>query len=165
MAEAGTERPGGAPASCALAWLALADVRAAPAGAGVADALRRIAASPMTMGELAAILGIDAPYMTLVVDDLERQGVAYVPFLPLGGFTAIQSAALEAAAASLEVKPMQVALAWLLHHAPNILLIPGTSSIQHLRENLNAAALQLSSETIAELDAIAIGRPHSGIGA
>jgi pyridoxine 4-dehydrogenase len=60
---------------------------------------------------------------------------------------------------------MQVALAWLLHHAPNILLIPGTSSIQHLRENLNAAALQLSSETIAELDAIAIGRPHSGIGA
>jgi len=99
------------------------------------------------------------------IDDLERQGVAYVPFLPLGGFTAIQSAALEAAAASLEVKPMQVALAWLLHHAPNILLIPGTSSIQHLRENLNAAALQLSSETIAELDAIAIGRPHSGIGA
>jgi pyridoxine 4-dehydrogenase len=99
------------------------------------------------------------------IDDLERQGLAYVPFLPLGGFTAIQSAALEAAAASLEVKPMQVALAWLLHHAPNILLIPGTSSIQHLRENLNAAALQLSSETIAELDAIAIGRPHSGIGA
>src|SRR5580704_12611122 len=77
------------------------------------------------------------------IDDLERQGVAYVPFLPLGGFTSIQSAALEAAAASLEAKPMQVALAWLLHRAPNILLIPGTSSIQHLRENLNAAALQL----------------------
>jgi pyridoxine 4-dehydrogenase len=99
------------------------------------------------------------------IDDLERQGVAYVPFLPLGGFTSIQSAALEAAAASSDAKPMQVALAWLLHRAPNILLIPGTSSIQHLRENLNAAALQLSSETIAELDAIAIGRPHSGIGA
>ena len=91
------------------------------------------------------------------IDDLERQGVAYVPFLPLGGFTSIQSAALEAAAASSDAKPMQVALAWLLHRAPNILLIPGTSSIQHLRENLNAAALQLSSETIAELDAIAIG--------
>jgi len=91
------------------------------------------------------------------IDDLERQGVAYVPFLPLGGFTSIQSAALEAAAASSDAKPMQVALAWLLHRAPNILLIPGTSSIQHLRENLNAAALQLSSETITELDAIAIG--------
>ncbi|MFZ0676073.1 aldo/keto reductase family oxidoreductase [Candidatus Binatus sp.] len=99
------------------------------------------------------------------IDDLERQGVAYVPFFPLGGFAPLQSAALEAVAASLQAKPMQVALAWLLHRARNILLIPGTSSIHHLRENLEAAALQLSPETIAELDAIAIGRPHGSIGA
>ena len=75
------------------------------------------------------------------------------------------SAALEAAAASLQAKPMQVALAWLLHRAPNILLIPGTSSVHHLRENLEAASMELSPETIAELDAIAIGRPHGSVGA
>ena len=84
------------------------------------------------------------------IDELGRQGIAYVPFFPLGGFAPLQSAALEAAAASLQAKPMQVALAWLLHRARNILLIPGTSSISHLRENLEAAALQLSPETIAE---------------
>lgn len=89
------------------------------------------------------------------IDDLGRQGIAYVPFFPLGGFAPLQSAALDAAAAFTKAKPMQVALAWLLHHARNILLIPGTSSIHHLRENLEAAALQLSPETIAELDAIA----------
>ena len=100
-----------------------------------------------------------------LIDDLGRQGIAYVPFFPLGGFAPLQSAALEAAAASLQAKPMQVALAWLLHRARNILLIPGTSSIHHLRENLEAAALQLSPETIAELNAIAIGRPHGSIGA
>ena len=92
-----------------------------------------------------------------LIDELGRQGIAYVPFFPLGGFAPLQSAALEAAAASLQAKPMQVALAWLLHRARNILLIPGTSSISHLRENLEAAALQLSPETIAKLDAIAIG--------
>ena len=89
------------------------------------------------------------------IDDLGRQGIAYVPFFPLGGFAPLQSAALEAVAASLQAKPMQVALAWLLHRARNILLIPGTSSIHHLRENLEAAALQLSAETIAKLNAIA----------
>jgi pyridoxine 4-dehydrogenase len=98
------------------------------------------------------------------IDDLERQGVAYVPFFPLGGSTPLQSATLDAAAASLRATPMQIAQAWLLHRAPNILLIPGTSSIHHLRENLEAAELQLSRETIAELDAIAIGRPHGSIG-
>ena len=92
-----------------------------------------------------------------LIDDLERQGIAYVPFFPLGGFAPLQSAVLEAAAASLRAKPMQVALAWLLHHARNILLIPGTSSIHHLHENLEASALQLSPETIAKLNAIAIG--------
>jgi len=89
------------------------------------------------------------------VDELATHGVAYVPFFPLGGFTPLQSSGLDAVAASVRATPMQVALAWLLHRAPNILLIPGTSSVKHLRENLQAAALQLSPETIAKLDSIA----------
>ena len=89
------------------------------------------------------------------VDALAKQGIAYVPFFPLGGFTPLQSSALDQVAASLKATPMQVALAWLLHRAPNILLIPGTSSINHLRENLAAAALELPSHAIAELNAIA----------
>jgi pyridoxine 4-dehydrogenase len=89
------------------------------------------------------------------IDELSRQNIAYVPFFPLGGFTPLQSSALDAAAASLKMTPMQVALAWLLHRAPNILLIPGTSSVKHLRENLDAATLQLPPETIASLDLIA----------
>jgi pyridoxine 4-dehydrogenase len=88
------------------------------------------------------------------LDDLARQGIAFVPFFPLGGFTPLQSATLDAAAVSLKVTPMQVALAWLLQRSPNILLIPGTSSVQHLRENLSAASLQLPPETLAALDAI-----------
>jgi pyridoxine 4-dehydrogenase len=88
------------------------------------------------------------------LDDLARQGIAFVPFFPLGGFTPLQSATLDAAATSLKVTPMQVALAWLLQRSPNILLIPGTSSVQHLRENLNAAALQLPPEMITALNAI-----------
>jgi len=94
------------------------------------------------------------------VDDLAEQGIAYVPFFPLGGFTPLQSSALDAAAASLQVTPMQVALAWLLQRSPNILLIPGTSSTAHLRENLNAATLKLPSAVIASLDAIGAGPIH-----
>jgi pyridoxine 4-dehydrogenase len=90
------------------------------------------------------------------IDDLAVQGIAYVPYFPLGGFSPLQSAALDATAASLDATPMQVALAWLLQRAPNILLIPGTSSISHLRENLAAATLELQPETIAELDQIAL---------
>jgi pyridoxine 4-dehydrogenase len=88
------------------------------------------------------------------IADLAGQDIAYVPFFPLGGFTPLQSATLDAVAASLQVPPMQIALAWLLQHSPNILLIPGTSSIKHLRENLSAATLQLPPETIADLDSI-----------
>jgi len=88
------------------------------------------------------------------IDDLAAQGIAYVPFFPLGGFTPLQSSALDAAATSLEVTPMQVALAWLLQRSPNILLIPGTSSLVHLRENLQAARLQIPAEVIADLDSI-----------
>ena len=94
------------------------------------------------------------------VDQLARLGVAYVPFFPLGGFTPLQSSELDAVAASVHATPMQVALAWLLHRAPNILLIPGTSSVEHLRENLQAAALQLSPETIRTLDSIAAASKH-----
>jgi pyridoxine 4-dehydrogenase len=89
------------------------------------------------------------------IDELARQSIAYVPFFPLGGFTPLQSAALNAAAASLQATPMQIALAWLLQRSPNMLLIPGTSSVKHLRENLEAAALRLPSEMIADLDQIA----------
>jgi aryl-alcohol dehydrogenase-like predicted oxidoreductase len=94
------------------------------------------------------------------VDELASRGVAYVPFFPLGGFTPLQSSELDAVAASVGATPMQVALAWLLHRAPNILLIPGTSSVRHLRENLQAAALQLSPETIRTLDSIAAASKH-----
>jgi pyridoxine 4-dehydrogenase len=88
------------------------------------------------------------------IDDLARRGIAYVPFFPLGGFTPLQSSALDTAAAELEATPMQVALAWLLQRSPNMLLIPGTSSLGHLRENLRAATLELPSGTIANLDSI-----------
>jgi aryl-alcohol dehydrogenase-like predicted oxidoreductase len=89
-----------------------------------------------------------------LIDDLARQDVAYVPFFPLGGFTPLQSSTLSAVAERLGATPTQIALAWLLHRSPNILLIPGTSSVAHLRENLAAARLTLSLETLAELDAI-----------
>lgn len=88
---------------------------------------------------------------------LAAQGIAYVPFFPLGGFTPLQSSKLDAAAKALEATPMQVALAWLLQRSPNILLIPGTSSVEHLRENLSAATLRIPSEAIAELDSIGQG--------
>jgi aryl-alcohol dehydrogenase-like predicted oxidoreductase len=89
-----------------------------------------------------------------LINELGRQGIAYVPFFPLGGFTSLQSEILSAVAGRLRVTPMQVALAWLLARAPNILLIPGTSSLDHLRENLAAAALSLSEGVIAELQKI-----------
>ena len=89
-----------------------------------------------------------------LVDDLARDGIAYVPFFPLGGFTPLQSSALSEVALSLDATPMQVALAWLLHRSPNILVIPGTSSLEHLRENLKAATLQIPAEMLAELDGI-----------
>lgn len=89
-----------------------------------------------------------------LIEDLARDGIAYVPFFPLGGFTPLQSSALAEVAASLNATPMQVALAWLLRRSPNILLIPGTSSVAHLRENLAASELALSDEAMAALNAI-----------
>jgi pyridoxine 4-dehydrogenase len=90
-----------------------------------------------------------------LIDDLARTGVAYVPFFPLGGFTPLQSTALSEVATRLGATPMQVALAWLIQRAPNILLIPGTSSLEHLRENLAAASLELPGEMLTALDEIA----------
>jgi aryl-alcohol dehydrogenase-like predicted oxidoreductase len=89
-----------------------------------------------------------------LIDELAALGIAYVPFFPLGGFSPLQSDVLTDVARTLDATPMQVALAWLLARAPNILLIPGTSSLSHLRENLAAAELKLSDEALARLNAI-----------
>ncbi|KPC86822.1 oxidoreductase [Streptomyces sp. NRRL WC-3753] len=92
-----------------------------------------------------------------LIDELAGKGIAYVPFFPLGGFTPLQSTALSAVATRLAATPMSVALAWLLRRSPNILLIPGTSSVAHLRENVTGAGLSLSGEDLAELDKIGRG--------
>jgi aryl-alcohol dehydrogenase-like predicted oxidoreductase len=89
-----------------------------------------------------------------LIADLARDGIAYVPFFPLGGFTPLQSTTLSDVAAGLGATPMQVALAWLLQRSPNMVVIPGTSSIEHLRENLQASRLQIPTEVIADLDSI-----------
>ena len=88
------------------------------------------------------------------IDALAAQGIAYVPFFPLGGFSPLQSETLSEVASRLQATPMQVALAWLLQRSPNILVIPGTSSLKHLRENLNAARLQIPAEVLADLDEV-----------
>ena len=100
-----------------------------------------------------------------LIDELDAAGIPYVPFFPLGGFTPLQSTALSGVATQLDATPMQVALAWLLHRAPNILLIPGTSSLDHLRQNLGAAALALSDAVLTELDAVGggDGRRQQGV--
>jgi pyridoxine 4-dehydrogenase len=88
------------------------------------------------------------------VDELDRLGIAYVPFFPLGGFTPLQSTTLSDVAASLGATPMQVALAWLLYRSPNMLLIPGTSSLGHLRENMKVAEISLPEDALAKLNAL-----------
>ncbi len=96
-----------------------------------------------------------------LIDGLARDGIAYVPFFPLGGFNPLQSAALSEVAASLGATPMQVALAWLLRRSPNILLIPGTSSVAHLRENLAAGGLELPGDALSALDGMAASAGHA----
>ena len=96
-----------------------------------------------------------------LVSELAAAGIPYVPFFPLGGFTPLQSTTLSDVARRLEATPMQVALAWLLQRSPNLLLIPGTSSVAHLRENLGAVDLTLSADVVAELDQIAQGAAHA----
>ncbi len=95
-----------------------------------------------------------------LVEKLAREGIAYVPFFPLGGFTPLQSGVLSEVAGELGATPMQVALAWLLQRSPNLLLIPGTSSLGHLRENLAAAGLKLPAGAVARLDTIGVGSGH-----
>jgi pyridoxine 4-dehydrogenase len=90
------------------------------------------------------------------IDDLAARGIAYVPYFPLGGFSPLQSSRLDGVAASLGATSMQVAQAWLLQRSPNILLIPGTSSVQHLRENLKAATLELPDQALADLDSVGV---------
>ena len=98
------------------------------------------------------------------IDALNKQGIPYVPFFPLGGFTPLQSSELSEVATSLNASPLQVALAWLLHRSPNILLIPGTSSVEHLRENIAAAKLELSPELLTKLDTIGQPEGHDPYG-
>jgi pyridoxine 4-dehydrogenase len=131
--------------------------------------IRHIGLSNVTRGQLeeaqkiAEIVCIQNLYNVVhriddrFIEELAHQGIAYMPFFPLGGFTPLQSSTLDAAAASLQTTPMQVALAWLLQRSPNILLIPGTSSLEHLRENLKAATLHLPQEIVAKLDSIGTG--------
>ncbi|SNT23898.1 Predicted oxidoreductase [Granulicella rosea] len=95
-----------------------------------------------------------------LIDSLAKDGIAYVPFFPLGGFTPLQSSILDDAAAELHTTPMAVALAWLLQRSPNILLIPGTSSVGHLRENLSAASLTLTQEILTKLNGLATPSAH-----
>jgi aryl-alcohol dehydrogenase-like predicted oxidoreductase len=95
------------------------------------------------------------------IDELAKLNIPYVPFFPLGGFTPLQSSVLDSVAASLEAKPMQVAIAWLLQRSPNILLIPGTSCVAHLRENVAAATMELPSDAIEQLDEIVKGSSGS----
>ena len=96
------------------------------------------------------------------IDSLAAQGIAYVPFFPLGGFTPLQSSSLDATATSLGATPLQVALAWLLQRSPNILLIPGTSSVDHLLENIAAANIQLTPEILQSLNTIAAQAAQKG---
>ena len=95
------------------------------------------------------------------VDDLAAQRIAYVPFFPLGGFSLLQSSVIDAVAANLQATPMQIALAWLLHRAPNVILIPGTSSLAHLRENVAAAELKLPDEVLNQLNSVATSNASS----
>jgi pyridoxine 4-dehydrogenase len=136
--------------------------------------VRHLGLSTVTAGQLAEAQAI-APVVCVqnlyniarrdddaLVDLTARQGIAYVPYFPLGGFTRLQSGALQEVADRIGTPPMAVALAWLLRRSPNILLIPGTSSVAHLRENVASAALVLPPDAAADLDAIGRGVPDSG---
>jgi aryl-alcohol dehydrogenase-like predicted oxidoreductase len=147
------------PASIAGPFTALAELRQE-------GLIRNLAVSNVTAGQVAEAQSI-APVVCVqnyynlanrgdddLIDFLAAEGIAHVPFFPLGGFNPLQSGTLDAVAERLGAAPMTVALAWLLHRAPNILLIPGTSSVAHLRDNVAAADLALPADALAELDAI-----------
>lgn len=124
---------------------------------GLSNVTREQLAEAQTISEIVCVQNLynvaqrrDDPF----IDNLAAQGIAYVPFFPLGGFTPLQSSALDAAATALRATPVQVALAWLLQRSPNVLLIPGTSSLTHLRENLQASMLRIPPDLLASLDSI-----------
>lgn len=124
---------------------------------GVSNATPEQVAEAQSIGRIVAVqnlYNLAIRFDDELIDRLAAENVAYVPFFPLGGFTPLQSEALSAVAKRLNSTPFSVALAWLLHRSPNILLIPGTSRVQHLRENVTGAALSLSDEDLAELDKI-----------
>jgi aryl-alcohol dehydrogenase-like predicted oxidoreductase len=124
---------------------------------GVSNATAEQVAEARSMGTVVCVqnmYNLAVRHDDGLIDGLAADGIAYVPFFPLGGFTPLQSDALSAVAARLHATPMSVALAWLLQRSPNILLIPGTSSVDHLRENVSGAALSLSAADVAELDKI-----------
>jgi len=123
--------------------------------------LSNVTPSQLAQGQsIAAIVCVQNAYNVVLrkddgfVDDLAARGIAYVPFFPMGGFTPLQSSILDDAAASLHATPMQLALAWLLQRSPNILLIPGTSSVAHLRENLEASKVEIPRKVIGDLDSL-----------
>jgi len=123
--------------------------------------LSNVTPSQLAQGQsIAAIVCVQNAYNVVLrkddgfVDDLAARGIAYVPFFPMGGFTPVQSSILDDAAASLHATPMQLALAWLLQRSPNILLIPGTSSVAHLRENLEASKVEIPRKVIGDLDSL-----------
>jgi aryl-alcohol dehydrogenase-like predicted oxidoreductase len=159
----GTEAP--EPGSIAAQFEALAELRQQ-------GLIRHLGLSTVTADQLAEAQSI-APVVCVqnlyniarreddaLVDLTAQQGIAYVPYFPLGGFSPLQSAALHMVAARLGATPMRVALAWLLRRSPNILLIPGTSSVTHLRENIASANLTLPADAIAELNAIGASGPR-----
>ena len=131
---------------------------------GVSNATARQVAEAQSIAEIVCVqnhYNVAHREDDALIDTLAGQGIAYVPYFPLGGFSPLQSATLSSVAERHDATPMQIALAWLLYRSPNILLIPGTSSLGHLRENLAAAKLTLSSDTLTELDAIAADAAHS----
>jgi pyridoxine 4-dehydrogenase len=159
----GRERPTGE--SLAEGYTALAELQQQ-------GKIRYLGVSHVTESQVEEALGI-APLVCVqnlynlalreddaLLDSLGQKGIAFVPYFPLGGFTPLQSGVLDQIARELEATPMQVALAWLLHRAPHVLLIPGTSSVAHLRENLSAAELELAPEILGRLDAIGAVAPQ-----
>jgi pyridoxine 4-dehydrogenase len=153
----GIERPSDSPIEEPLTVLAELKQKGLIRHLGLSNVTPRQLAEAQRITEIACIqnmYNVARREDDTFVDELAKQGIAYVPFFPLGGFTPLQSAELDAAAASLKATPMQVALAWLLHRSPNILVIPGTSSVGHLRENLEAATLALPPKTLADLNSI-----------
>ncbi|WP_091510808.1 MULTISPECIES: aldo/keto reductase family oxidoreductase [Amycolatopsis] len=124
---------------------------------GVSNATREQVAEALTIAPIVCVQNLyNLAYRhdDALIDELAGKGIAYVPFFPLGGFSPLQSSALSAVASRLGTTPLSVALAWLLHRSPNILLIPGTSSVAHLTENVAGAGIRLSEDDLAELDKI-----------